>query len=207
MNSYWDDGSHIPFEPRRPLRELGGRPLHDVSMHLRGPIVSELEAMFAHSWSACGETETKTRRPQLAALRADTAAAIPGMRLVCDAPYDILPGSQNGSMHMLRELLEESGVRVVHLHRASVSDLATDRRGARGRVAPRAGARDHHRAEPESRSHRIPRVAEPAAHRARLSSIIRAWVYSRCGAPACTPIEPGHADQPAVHPQQGDRRR
>src|SRR6185437_9911168 len=39
VNSYWDDLRHVPFDARRPLRELGGRPLHDVSVHLRGPVV------------------------------------------------------------------------------------------------------------------------------------------------------------------------
>src|SRR3569623_1036163 len=38
VNSYWDDGSHIPCEQRRPLRELGGRPLHDVSLRMRGAV-------------------------------------------------------------------------------------------------------------------------------------------------------------------------
>ena len=106
VNSYWDDGSHIPFDARRPLRELGGRPLHDVSLHLRGPVVSDLEAMFANLWSACGETEPATRRRGLVAPPSSPMQRAPGVRVVCDAPDDILPGSQNGSMHMLSELLE-----------------------------------------------------------------------------------------------------
>jgi len=106
VNSYWDDGSHIPFDARRPLRELGGRPLHDVSIHLRGPVVSDLEAMFADLWSACGVTEPATRRPEAVGPAALLPQRAPGMRVVFDAPDDVLPGSQNGSMHMLRELLE-----------------------------------------------------------------------------------------------------
>src|SRR6185436_5834211 len=33
-NGYWDDSRHRPVDTRRPLRELGGRPLHDVSVRL-----------------------------------------------------------------------------------------------------------------------------------------------------------------------------
>ncbi len=105
VNSYWDDGSHVPFEARRPLRELGGRPLHDVSMRLRGPVVSVLEAVFANLWRACGETEAGVRRPESIAPAASAPRRTPGMRVVCDAPDGILPASRNGSMHMLGELL------------------------------------------------------------------------------------------------------
>jgi phosphatidylserine/phosphatidylglycerophosphate/cardiolipin synthase-like enzyme len=106
VNSYWDDGSHIPFDARRPLRELGGRPLHDVSLHLRGPVVSDLEAMFAHLWSACGDTKLAAPRTALVAPEVSPLQRAPGVRVVCDAPDGFLPGSENGSMHMLSELLE-----------------------------------------------------------------------------------------------------
>jgi phosphatidylserine/phosphatidylglycerophosphate/cardiolipin synthase-like enzyme len=106
VNSYWDDGSHIPFDTRRPVRELGGRPLHDVSLHLRGPVVSDLETMFASLWSACDATEHEARRTESLASTASGRRRAPGTRVVCDAPNGILPGSQDGSMHMLGELLE-----------------------------------------------------------------------------------------------------
>jgi phosphatidylserine/phosphatidylglycerophosphate/cardiolipin synthase-like enzyme len=106
VNSYWDDGSHIPFDARRPLRELGGRPLHDVSMRLRGPVVGDLEAVFAKLWRACGDTEAGVQRPELPASVTSAPRRTPGMRVVCDAPDGLVPDSRNGSMHMLGELLE-----------------------------------------------------------------------------------------------------
>jgi phosphatidylserine/phosphatidylglycerophosphate/cardiolipin synthase-like enzyme len=77
-----------------------------VSLHLRGPVVSDLEAMFANLWSACGATEPAARAPQVVAPMISAPKRAPGVRVVCDSPDDILPGSQNGSMHMLGELLE-----------------------------------------------------------------------------------------------------
>lgn len=106
VNSYWDDGGHIPFDARRPLRELGGRPLHDVSLHLCGPIVSDLETMFANVWDACGETETGAPLPFTRAAMPVAPARAVGMRVVCDAPDGMLPGSPNGEMHMLSEFLD-----------------------------------------------------------------------------------------------------
>ena len=106
VNSYWDDGSHIPFEPRRPLRELGGRPLHDVSMRLRGPVVGELEAMFDGLWHSCGTGRRSAARrvPPPAAPKAHPIAAA-RTRLVCDAPPGVLPEVPERAMRMLAELL------------------------------------------------------------------------------------------------------
>jgi phosphatidylserine/phosphatidylglycerophosphate/cardiolipin synthase-like enzyme len=106
VNSYWDDGSHIPFEPGRPLRELGGRPLHDVSMRVRGAVVGELEAMFQGLWQSC-------RTPERRAAPLAAQAAVPGTRsapdagtrLVCDAPSGVLPDVPEGAMQMLAEIL------------------------------------------------------------------------------------------------------
>ena len=106
VNSYWDDGSHIPFEPRRPLRELGGRPLHDVSVRVRGPVVAELEAMFEGLWRSSGRG-----KPRAAPRRAPTAATAShsaqntGTRIVCDAPPGVLPGVPDRAMRMLAEIL------------------------------------------------------------------------------------------------------
>jgi len=109
VNSYWDDLRHVPFDARRPLRELGGRPLHDVSVHLRGPVVHDLEAMFASVWRSAdaGRAARRSREPRLAPVRA--AANAPGTRIVCDAPNGVLPELADGSMMMLRELLDAIG--------------------------------------------------------------------------------------------------
>ncbi|MEO7366784.1 MAG: phospholipase D-like domain-containing protein [Gemmatimonadaceae bacterium] len=56
VNGYWDDSRHAPTDSRRPMRELGGRPLHDVSVRLTGSPVVEAAAMFDEWWkTANGE--------------------------------------------------------------------------------------------------------------------------------------------------------
>lgn len=106
VNSYWDDTRHVPFDARRPLRELGGRPLHDVSIHLRGPAIGDLEAMYANVWKfvGAGREAGRTRRP-LSVTRTKTNREA-GTRIVCDAPDGVRPELAEGSMMMLGELLE-----------------------------------------------------------------------------------------------------
>lgn len=56
VNGYWDDSRHAPTDSRRPMRELGGRPLHDVSVRLTGSPVVEAAVMFDEWWkTANGE--------------------------------------------------------------------------------------------------------------------------------------------------------
>jgi phosphatidylserine/phosphatidylglycerophosphate/cardiolipin synthase-like enzyme len=56
VNGYWDDSSHRPDDARRPMRELGGRPMHDLSVRLAGPIVADLQGEFEELWrSGMGE--------------------------------------------------------------------------------------------------------------------------------------------------------
>jgi len=106
VNSYWDNPHHTPFDERRPLRELGGRPLHDLSVHLRGPAVGDLEAMYASVWNAAGAGRTTRRqRRALAAARPAVREPDARTRVVCDAPDGVLPGLADGSMMMLGELL------------------------------------------------------------------------------------------------------
>lgn len=57
VNSYWDTPRHHPVDARRPMRELGGRPLHDVSLRLAGDSVRHLEACFAELWNAADGAE------------------------------------------------------------------------------------------------------------------------------------------------------
>lgn len=52
VNSYWDTPRHHPVDRRRPRRELGGRPLHDVSLRLTGHAVRHLEGCFVELWNA-----------------------------------------------------------------------------------------------------------------------------------------------------------
>lgn len=50
VNDYLDDSSHMPVDSTRPTRELGGRPLHDVSVRIAGPAVADLQDVFAEMW-------------------------------------------------------------------------------------------------------------------------------------------------------------
>lgn len=50
-NGYWDDARHRPVDARRPLHELGGRPLHDVSCAITGTAVAALASQFAELWN------------------------------------------------------------------------------------------------------------------------------------------------------------
>jgi phosphatidylserine/phosphatidylglycerophosphate/cardiolipin synthase-like enzyme len=54
-NGYWDDSAHAPSDARRPQRELGGRPLHDLSLRLAGPAVAGLHATFAELWNGADD--------------------------------------------------------------------------------------------------------------------------------------------------------
>ena len=51
VNGYWDSSDHPPSDGRRPTRELGGRPLHDLSIHVTGAPVHSLSAIFAELWN------------------------------------------------------------------------------------------------------------------------------------------------------------
>ncbi len=106
VNSYWDNGSHIPFDARRPLRELGGRPLHDVSMRVSGPIVGDLERMFANIWRAADESGSSDASPAPFRGGEDlTCGRGAGTRLVCDAPDGIFPCVPDRAVRMLDEIL------------------------------------------------------------------------------------------------------
>ncbi|MBA2684213.1 MAG: phosphatidylserine/phosphatidylglycerophosphate/cardiolipin synthase family protein [Gemmatimonadaceae bacterium] len=105
VNSYWDDGAHIPFDARRPSRELGGRPLHDVSAHLRGAAVRDLESLFASVWDAAAPAQSAISRATRAANASASGARQTGVRVVADAPDGILPSRPDGTMQMLGELL------------------------------------------------------------------------------------------------------
>lgn len=50
QQKYWDTTSHLATEPRRG----DPRPLHDVSLRIRGPAVASVDALFAALWSVRG---------------------------------------------------------------------------------------------------------------------------------------------------------
>jgi phospholipase D1/2 len=96
-NGYWDDRRHLPADARRPVRELGGRPVHDVSTQVTGPIVGALCTAFAEMWNGATDVAGDDRDRLCAHPGAGTDAQ--AMRVVRTAPGD-------GPMEILPALLE-----------------------------------------------------------------------------------------------------
>lgn len=78
---YWDNARHAPTDGRRPARELGGRPVHDLSVRISGPAAPAIGRVFARLWS-----EAALPRHRLAARRESPAAGGEPVRVVCTAP-------------------------------------------------------------------------------------------------------------------------
>lgn len=105
-NGYWDDTRHLPVDARRPARELGGRPLHDVSLRVEGAPVAELELLFDDLWTQAS-TQPDAPRPELGIRSA------PGhdrhddpLRIVCTSPPRMLRGAPEGATEIMDALLE-----------------------------------------------------------------------------------------------------
>lgn len=87
VNGYWDDSSHRPVDSRRPARELGGRPLHDVSVRLTGNAVDHATAIFDDWWKTASgkcrldQHDVQPRRREIQMSR--TSAAV---QLVFSSP-------------------------------------------------------------------------------------------------------------------------
>jgi phosphatidylserine/phosphatidylglycerophosphate/cardiolipin synthase-like enzyme len=94
-NGYWDDSRHAPVDDRRPMRELGGRPVHDVSTELHGPAVHALRDTFAAMWNDASDKADDDRdllRVPRAAGRVVEATATRVVRTAPrDGPIEILP--------------------------------------------------------------------------------------------------------------------
>ena len=58
VNGYWDDSRHAPSDVRRPAGELGGRPLHDLSVQVTGHAATALTASFTELWNGADDIET-----------------------------------------------------------------------------------------------------------------------------------------------------
>jgi phosphatidylserine/phosphatidylglycerophosphate/cardiolipin synthase-like enzyme len=104
VNGYWDDSDHLPRDPRRPNRELGGRPLHDVSVRLTGPIVHDLGTTFAELWNDVS-VGAPTNPP--VACRHDPAAPLTrSARIVRTVPSRVLDSEPTGVTEILTEVEE-----------------------------------------------------------------------------------------------------
>lgn len=93
VNGYWDDQQHRPVDARRPLRELGGRPLHDLSLRITGTPVVELERLFTELWAPAESV-------------APSPAAKGAVRVVTTSPRGVLRGRPEGTTEILDSLLE-----------------------------------------------------------------------------------------------------
>jgi phosphatidylserine/phosphatidylglycerophosphate/cardiolipin synthase-like enzyme len=110
-NGYWDDCRHPPRDPRRPLRELAGRPVHDLSVRLTGGPVAEIEQVFTALWDSAADVSQDPARPPTskATVRIDRSSgqrAAPAVRIVCTCPRRVLPGCPAGSTDILDVVLE-----------------------------------------------------------------------------------------------------
>ena len=146
-NGYWDDPRHAPVDARRPARELGGRPLHDVSVRLTGSPVAELQRIFAELWSV---TASEPVHESI-----DSAAEEPAVcHLPAGAPWGIRTRARAHRVHLAgpcplgRPRRRHADRRCVargdrrrtraHLHRASVPERAARGGGAGAGVEARA---------------------------------------------------------------------
>lgn len=98
-NGYWDDARHAPTDGRRPRRELGGRPVHDVSTELGGPVVHALRAAFVTMWNDATDVADDDRAPMRVADDEAPRPHEPSVRVVRTAPGD-------GPMEILPALLD-----------------------------------------------------------------------------------------------------
>ena len=103
VNGYWDDASHRPADPHRPDRELGGRPLHDVSVHLTGSAVRSLSAIFAVLWKVSigdDDHEPLERIEPRAPVRASHADGS-AIRVARTLPRGLMPDAPRGATEIL----------------------------------------------------------------------------------------------------------
>jgi len=105
VNSYWDTPRHHPVDARRPMRELGGRPLHDVSLRLTGGAVRQLEACFVELWNASGAPGAGDALPMPAVIRHRPSGGEP-CRVLRTLPRRSLSHAPHGSTDVLDALLD-----------------------------------------------------------------------------------------------------
>jgi phosphatidylserine/phosphatidylglycerophosphate/cardiolipin synthase-like enzyme len=104
VNGYWDSTDHEPEDSRRPIREFGGRPLHDISVCFEGPAVRGLVSAFSELWNSA------QRRPGSASLRPSTTVSrrrtpSPSIKVVTTAPPRRLEKVDNGSVQIMENLI------------------------------------------------------------------------------------------------------
>jgi phosphatidylserine/phosphatidylglycerophosphate/cardiolipin synthase-like enzyme len=107
-NGYWDDARHSPIDSRRPLRELGGRPVHDLSVRLGGPAARQLARIFVELWNHAGDIapgqEGLLRVSPTGPPCHDVDSST--VRVVCTAPRRSTPRHHDGRTEILPALLD-----------------------------------------------------------------------------------------------------
>ncbi|MBA2686549.1 MAG: phosphatidylserine/phosphatidylglycerophosphate/cardiolipin synthase family protein [Gemmatimonadaceae bacterium] len=96
VNGYWDSRLHRPRDTARPMEELGGRPLHDVSVQVSGDPVRNIESFFEELW------DVGLRRPPSVAKTLNASVSID-----VTAPSGVLPSRSNGATEILRTIERE----------------------------------------------------------------------------------------------------
>jgi phosphatidylserine/phosphatidylglycerophosphate/cardiolipin synthase-like enzyme len=100
-------------DARRPRRELGGRPLHDVSVQLTGTPVAQLERIFTTLWNQAASDDGEvidgigghTQGAPPDAERPGTSPRAP-VRIVCTSPARVLAEAPDGHTQIIDALLE-----------------------------------------------------------------------------------------------------
>ena len=108
VNGYWDDSSHRSVDARRPMRELGGRPLHDLSVRVQGSAVDALKGIFVEWWTDAADEAPREAASDVAG-GASSAVEYVGATVTRTAPANVLPRHTGGHMEILDSMLEGIG--------------------------------------------------------------------------------------------------
>ena len=108
VNGYWDDRRHRPIDERRPMRELAGRPLHDLSVRITGPVVGGIERLFRDLWDGAtvivGDRDRELTPHSSAGV--ETPEQEGRLRLVRTLPRGRVPGMSEGATEILDACLD-----------------------------------------------------------------------------------------------------
>jgi phosphatidylserine/phosphatidylglycerophosphate/cardiolipin synthase-like enzyme len=99
VNGYWDDDRHRPVDARRPMRELGGRPLHDLSVRVSGGVVSALADVFLELWDEVAEKPAGV--PRTAGRMRAASDATDAIRAISTVPRRVLTAQPEGRTEIL----------------------------------------------------------------------------------------------------------
>lgn len=102
VNGYWDSGAHSPVDSTRPVRELAGRPLHDVSVQISGTPVGAVEKFYEQLWAA-GVGDDDAAAPKPASRDRVWSSTAPAVRIDTTVPEGIASFG-SGSTAILRTL-------------------------------------------------------------------------------------------------------